>query len=111
MADTATVSFVDLMALETVGDDADKYMSKIPSFNPGMEYFLAIKSLAPLLKITFFTCSFLRLNEEADARLLGGGIAYGGHVYAQSVWAASQTVGNGMIVHVCSNLPPQEKLS
>ena len=30
----------------------------------------------------------------------GGGAAYGGHVYAQAVWAAAQTVGVGMIVHV-----------
>jgi acyl-CoA thioesterase len=30
----------------------------------------------------------------------GGGAAYGGHVYAQAVWAAAQTVGEGMIVHV-----------
>jgi hypothetical protein len=41
MAETAAVSFVDLLALETVGDDADKYMSKIPSFNPGMDFFLS----------------------------------------------------------------------
>lgn len=26
--------------------------------------------------------------------------AYGGHVFAQGVWAASQTVGEGMVVHV-----------
>jgi hypothetical protein len=30
----------------------------------------------------------------------GGGSAYGGHVYAQSVWAAARTVGEGMFVHV-----------
>lgn len=30
----------------------------------------------------------------------GGGAAYGGHVYAQAVWAASQSVGAGMVVHV-----------
>ncbi|KAK8219956.1 hypothetical protein M8818_000371 [Zalaria obscura] len=29
------------------------------------------------------------------------GRAYGGHVYAQAVWAASQTVGEGFVVHVC----------
>ena len=27
--------------------------------------------------------------------------AYGGHVYAQSVWAAAQTVGEGFVVSVC----------
>jgi acyl-CoA thioesterase len=30
----------------------------------------------------------------------GGGSAFGGHVYAQSVWAASQTVGEEMLIHV-----------
>jgi len=29
----------------------------------------------------------------------GQGSAYGGHVFAQSVWAASFTVGEGMVVH------------
>ncbi|KAE9372363.1 Thioesterase/thiol ester dehydrase-isomerase [Stipitochalara longipes BDJ] len=29
----------------------------------------------------------------------GFGAAFGGHVYAQSVWAAAQTVGPGMVVH------------
>lgn len=33
----------------------------------------------------------------------GGGSAFGGHVYAQAVWAASQTVNAGMIVHVRSS--------
>jgi len=31
----------------------------------------------------------------------GFGSAFGGHVYAQAVWAAAQTVGEGMVVHVC----------
>lgn len=30
----------------------------------------------------------------------GLGSAFGGHVFAQSVWAASQTVDAGMVVHV-----------
>lgn len=30
----------------------------------------------------------------------GSGRAYGGHVYAQAVWAAAQTVGKGFVVHV-----------
>jgi len=30
----------------------------------------------------------------------GSGRAYGGHVYAQAVWAAAQTVAKGFIVHV-----------
>ena len=46
MAETAAVSFVDLMALETVGDDDDKYMSQVPSFNPGIKkYFSQLNHL------------------------------------------------------------------
>jgi acyl-CoA thioesterase len=30
----------------------------------------------------------------------GAGASFGGHVYAQGVWAAAQTVGSGMVVHV-----------
>lgn len=30
----------------------------------------------------------------------GYGAAYGGHVFAQSAWAASQTVSDGMVLHV-----------
>lgn len=30
----------------------------------------------------------------------GGGRAYGGHVYAQAVWAAAQTVKAGFVIHV-----------
>lgn len=30
-----------------------------------------------------------------------GNRAYGGHVYAQAAYAASQTVGKGFVVHVC----------
>jgi hypothetical protein len=40
---------------------------------------------------------FMSLRPAFNA---GGAAAYGGHVYAQTVWAAAQTVGEGMIVHV-----------
>ncbi len=30
----------------------------------------------------------------------GSGAAYGGHVFAQAVWAGAQTVGEGMVCHV-----------
>ena len=30
-----------------------------------------------------------------------GNTAFGGHVYAQAVYAAAQTVGKGFLVHVC----------
>ncbi|KAH7419202.1 thioesterase-like superfamily-domain-containing protein [Cadophora sp. MPI-SDFR-AT-0126] len=46
-------------------------------------------------------------GERGDERFMstrpafnpGQGSAYGGHVFAQSVWAASFTVGEGMVVH------------
>lgn len=55
--------------------------------------------------------SLLPLNSEQGAERFmsvspsfspnGGAVqAFGGHVYAQSVWAAAQTVGEGMVVHV-----------
>lgn len=34
----------------------------------------------------------------------GAGRAYGGHVYAQAVWAAAQKVKSGFVVHVCDVL-------
>lgn len=37
----------------------------------------------------------------------GFGAAFGGHVYAQAVWAAAQTVGEGMVVHV--RIPPSSR--
>lgn len=40
---------------------------------------------------------FMSLNPAFEP---GGGSAFGGHVYAQSVWAASKTVEEGMVVHV-----------
>lgn len=33
-----------------------------------------------------------------------GQTAFGGHVYAQAAWAASRTVGKGLVVHVRSVL-------
>jgi len=30
--------------------------------------------------------------------------SYGGHVYAQAAWAASQTVGKGLVIYVCTSL-------
>ncbi len=34
----------------------------------------------------------------------GSGATYGGHVFAQAVWAAAQTVREGMICHVSTDL-------
>jgi acyl-CoA thioesterase len=36
-----------------------------------------------------------KLKRLIPAFNAGGGAAYGGHVYAQAVWAAPQTVGGG----------------
>ena len=40
---------------------------------------------------------FISVNPSVNP---GGRAAFGGHVSAQSVWAAAQTVGEGMVVHV-----------
>lgn len=40
---------------------------------------------------------FMSLNPAFEP---GGGSAFGGHVYAQSVYAASMTVEEEMVVHV-----------
>ena len=42
---------------------------------------------------------FMSINPSFCASS-GHRAAYGGHVYAQAVWAAAQTVGPGMVVHV-----------
>lgn len=41
-----------------------------------------------------------RSRVKAYAPTGGENGAYGGHVYAQSAWAAAQTVPEGMIIHV-----------
>jgi acyl-CoA thioesterase len=63
---TPKLSFVNLMALDAIGDNT--FMSKTPAWLPA------------------------------------GAVTYGGHVYAQAVWAASQTVQDGFVVHVCFRL-------
>jgi acyl-CoA thioesterase len=42
--------------------------------------------------------TFMSVNSSFDP---GFGSAYGGHVYAQSGRAASLTVVEGMVIHVC----------
>lgn len=69
------LSFVELMALERVGDIP-------PSNNVEAE------------KVEHF---------QSIARPYAPGIsnaAFGGHVYAQSAYAASQTVSKGFVLHV-----------
>jgi len=38
----------------------------------------------------------------------GSGRAYGGHVYAQAVWAAAKTVEAGFVIHVSCQTPSIE---
>jgi acyl-CoA thioesterase len=70
MADEKPLSFIDLMSLQSLKEENEHGKKKFTSLNP---------SFCP------------------DG---GAGAAFGGHVYAQAVWAASQTVGEGMVVHV-----------
>jgi acyl-CoA thioesterase len=52
------------------------------------------------------TETFMSVNPAFNA---GGAAAYGGHAYAQAVWAAAQTVGEGMVVHVrCLSFPSRD---
>lgn len=37
----------------------------------------------------------------------GSGRAYGGHVYAQAVWAAAKTVEAGFVIHVSTQSIPR----
>ena len=77
MADEKPMTFIDLMSLQTLNMEED---------GQGKERFMSVSpSFSP------------------DG---GAGAAFGGHVYAQAVWAASQTVGEGMVVHVRSPLAP-----
>ena len=48
---------------------------------------------------------FCTRKQIADSGI-GNRMAYGGHVYAQSVWAASQSVDREMVVHVYIHCPP-----
>jgi hypothetical protein len=47
-----------------------------------------------------FGGNFIQLDGEARAR------AFGGHVYAQAAWAASQLVKKGFGIHVSIRDPP-----
>lgn len=58
--------------------------------------FLPLKELMALEKIDESTFRSIALPFSPGSF----GRAYGGHVYAQAVWAAAQTVAKGFIVHV-----------
>lgn len=65
------LSFVELMTLESV-EEIDVNGESVPQF-----------------------------MGKYTAPNFGGSAGYGGYVYAQSVWAAAQSVAEGMVVHVC----------
>jgi acyl-CoA thioesterase len=72
-------------------------MAPTPYFNGRGEVipFVALMRLEKIDERTF------RSTVRAYGPTGGENGAYGGHVYAQSVWAAAQTVGEGFVVHVC----------
>jgi len=57
---------------------------------------------ADLMNLETITDDTFRSTTQAYAP---SGGAYGGHVFAQAVWAAAQTVKRGFLVHVCGLLP------
>lgn len=60
--------------------------------------FVDLMSLAPLrTTVAKATDTYISRTPSYGP---GGGSAYGGHVFAQAVWAASQMVNLGMVVHV-----------
>lgn len=76
---TSLVSFVELMALERL---EDRELSDASTSEPEkMERFRSLAAPFPPGE---------------------GTRSFGGHVYAQSAYAASKTVGKGFVVHVCS---------
>lgn len=79
---TSPLSFVDLMALERLEDTT--VLSHASTL--GREKIETFRSLAAPFPPGEGTRSF------------------GGHVYAQSAYAASKTVGKGFVVHVSSAL-------
>jgi len=73
------VSFATLMALEKI--NGSTYRSLTAAFEPGGGTHRPWNSGGPAPR------------------------AYGGHVYAQAVYAAAQTVAQGFVVHVCMLCP------
>jgi len=79
------MTFVDLMALESLDSPSES-------------------------KVENGTCikRFMNINAIFNP---GSGQAFGGHVYAQAVWAASQTVEPGMVVHASYFSDPVHPIS
>jgi hypothetical protein len=72
-------------------------MAPTPYFNEKGE----VIPFAELMRLEKIDENTFRSTVSAYAPTGGENGAYGGHVYAQSVWAAAQTVKEGFIVHVC----------
>lgn len=68
----------------------------MPPPNDGNEYLPFVDMIA-LEKINSVTYRSKALPFSPGA----SGRAYGGHVYAQAVWAAAHTVPEGYVIHVC----------
>lgn len=71
-------------------------MAPKPYFNSAGE----VVPLAELMSLEAIDSKTFRSRVKAYAPTGSENGAYGGHVYAQSCWAAAQTVPEGMIIHV-----------
>ena len=71
--------FIELMALERIDDSPDSSSGFTADGNEKIERFRSLAAPFPPAE---------------------GTMAFGGHVYAQSTWAACQTVEKGFVVHV-----------
>jgi len=60
-------------------------------------------SLEELMRIEKLGQNTFRSVSRGYAPTGGQNGLYGGHVYAQSVWAAAQTVKEGFVIHVRMN--------
>jgi acyl-CoA thioesterase len=67
-----------------------------PYYNADRE----VVTFAELMSLEKIDARTFRSRVKAYAPTGGENGAYGGHVYAQSAWAAAQTVPEGMIIHV-----------
>lgn len=72
-------------------------MTPTPYFNLNGQ----VLPLASLMRLEKIDATTFRSTAKAYGPTGGENGAYGGHVFAQSVWAAAQTVKEGFVVHVC----------
>lgn len=62
--------------------------------------FVEMITLVPIPEENGPLCKFMGEHTSYNS---GSGVGYGGHVFAQSAWAAAQTVEDGMVIHVRKN--------